>query len=98
MHLLSEKGHTDTLEMILQQSSQEEAVRAADEVCRACNIVLFSGYLPHRVLSDQNRHTPLHLAVQGGHVDTVCVLLKVEAARSTVDYQDKVFHLALHLS
>ena len=73
MHLLSEKGHTDTLEMILQQSGQEEAVRAADEVCRACNIVLFSGYLPHRVYPTRIATPPyIWQCREGTWIQSVC--------------------------
>jgi ankyrin repeat protein len=48
--------------------------------------------------TDEDRSTPLHLAVRGGRLEAVQTLLTTEGAQRSTDYQDKEFSTALHLA
>jgi hypothetical protein len=48
--------------------------------------------------ADETRHTPLHLAVRAGRLETVQAMLNRESCRKSIDYQDKKFNTALHLA
>ncbi|XP_063059326.1 receptor-interacting serine/threonine-protein kinase 4 [Engraulis encrasicolus] len=84
LHLASQRGHLPTTRMLLEGGADPRSVtRALRAACHLaaeeghCEVVreLLSTWPDAVHVQDEHGHTPLHLAVRGGHTSVICLLL-----------------------